>query len=228
MTHTSHSTESESSTDLQHKIHQVYEIFTKTFAAYSMDQVFLSFNGGKDCTVLLDLLYKYLKTQPLIHNKNIRIIYIQPTEPFEEVEDFVDKCTKTYNVFIEKRQGKLKNILEEVCEDKSLKAVIMGCRRTDPHCENLDYMQLTDPNWPILMRVNPLLFWTCEDIWNYILTFNVPFCSLYNHGYTSLGDRSNTKPNPHLKIVNPVTGEITFRPAYELTRDELERAGRNK
>lgn len=71
------------------------------------------------------------------------------------------------------------------------------------------------------MRINPLLDWSCANIWEYILEKKVPYCSLYNHGYTSIGNTNNTVPNPHLKI-----NDDTFKPAYELNDDALERAGR--
>lgn len=71
------------------------------------------------------------------------------------------------------------------------------------------------------MRVNPLLDWTCANIWEYILSHNVPYCTLYNLGYTSIGNMNNTVPNPHLK-----NEDETFKPAFELLDDSLERAGR--
>lgn len=71
------------------------------------------------------------------------------------------------------------------------------------------------------MRINPLLDWNCSNIWEYLLKNHVPYCSLYNFGYTSIGNMNNTVPNPHLKI-----GDNKFLPAYELVDDTLERAGR--
>ena len=72
------------------------------------------------------------------------------------------------------------------------------------------------------MRINPLLEWTCKDIWQYLLDNSVPYCSLYDIGYTSIGNMKNTVQNPHLKS----DGLQTYRPAYELLDDEFERAGR--
>ena len=77
------------------------------------------------------------------------------------------------------------------------------------------------------MRINPLLDLTCKDIWDYILSRNIGYCTLYDEGYTSLGDRANTKQNPHLEIVDENTLTQRYRPAYELTDDHVERSGRS-
>lgn len=45
-----------------------------------------------------------------------------------------------------------------------------------------------------------------------------------HQGYTSLGGKKDTHPNPHLKKEGQ-NGE-GFRPAYELTADDEERLGR--
>lgn len=77
------------------------------------------------------------------------------------------------------------------------------------------------------MRVNPMLDWTCDDVWEYLKENNVPYCNLYLCGYTSLGDKTNTIPNPHLKFIESKTGNIFYKPAFELKNaDEWERAGR--
>lgn len=55
---------------------------------------------------------------------------------------------------------------------------------------------------------------------------NVPYCELYDQGYTSLGGTTDTHPNPALEVVGPA-GERNYRPAYELEDDELERLGRD-
>jgi FAD synthetase len=74
------------------------------------------------------------------------------------------------------------------------------------------------------MRINPMLDWNCNDVWEYLLKKEVPYCSLYERGYTSIGNMRNTKPNPHLENKDHPG---TFLPAYKLLEDSLERAGRN-
>lgn len=136
----------------------------------------------------------------------------------------------------------MKEVLTRICDsDKEIQAVFMGSRRSDPYCQNLNafevrtkvlqktknlcnFFQPTDRGWPKLMRINAMLDWTCANVWEYLLWKNVPYCSLYERGYTSIGNRNNTRPNPHLEIKS-CPG--TYQPAYKLIDDSLERAGRN-
>lgn len=195
-----------------------------------MDEVFLSFNGGKDCTVLLDLIARKFPDDSL--RRQIQCWYIEPdSEPsLEEVDAFVGQCEKNYRITIHRIKGRIKDALEVICStNPRLKACIMGSRRTDPYCEKLESFQKTDPGWVELMRINPILDWTCDNIWDYLLTNKVPYCTLYDVGYTSLGHKNNTRPNPHLRFIDPDTNQVGYRPAYTLRNsDHLERAGRSK
>lgn len=70
-------------------------------------------------------------------------------------------------------------------------------------------------------------------MWHFLRTFNLPYCSLYEQGYTSLGKKSQTFPNPALrrKYVDEsgalaVCEGDAYWPAYMLSDWRLERAGR--
>jgi len=62
----------------------------------------------------------------------------------------------------------------------------------------------------------------------FIRHLDIPYCSLYDLGYTSLGGTTDTHPNPALKAAGYNSAEIQYRPAYELVEDEAERLGRDK
>lgn len=44
-----------------------------------------------------------------------------------------------------------------------------------------------------IVKLNPLADWTHEDVWDYIRKFDVPYNSLYDKGYTSIGCSSCTR-----------------------------------
>jgi FAD synthetase len=55
-----------------------------------------------------------------------------------------------------------------------------------------------DEGWPNIYRISPLLEWTNKDVWNYILGNKIEYCSLYDKGFSSIGTKKNTIPNPLL------------------------------
>ncbi|KAL3531982.1 hypothetical protein ACH5RR_005503, partial [Cinchona calisaya] len=66
------------------------------------------------------------------------------------------------------------------------------------------------------------------DVWAFLLTCKVRYCSLYDQGYTSIGSIHDTIPNGSLCIRDSSNSEGRFRPAYLLADGRMERAGRVK
>ncbi|KAG6018169.1 hypothetical protein E4U41_004025, partial [Claviceps citrina] len=157
----------------------------------------------------------------------LQAIYIAPPDPFPQVEHFVASTTAEYHLDLVRYALPMRQALEAYQADRpSVTAIFMGTRRTDPHCQSLTAFAPTDEEkgWPGFMRVNPILDWHYVDIWTFIRRLHIPFCSLYQQGYSSLGGVTNTRPNPALAMDALGT---EFRPAYELVRDDEERLGRD-
>jgi FAD synthetase len=156
----------------------------------------------------------------------LQAIYIAPRDPFPEVEEFVATSTKQYHLDLRRYSVPMRPALEAYLRDRpAVKAIFLGTRRTDPHSESLTAFSPTDKDWPQFMRVNPVLDWHYVEIWAFIRYLDIPFCSLYQQGFSSLGGMTNTRPNPALAVDSDPT---KFRPAYELTRDDEERLGRDR
>lgn len=117
------------------------QVLNKTLDAYEANEIFLSFNGGKDCTVLLHMFVNlFTQRYP---NETLLCLYIQPDSPFDEIEDFIRECEQLYMVRVERIRGTVKATLFEICQKyPHLKAVVMGCRRTDPYCSDLNVFQV--------------------------------------------------------------------------------------
>jgi FAD synthetase len=103
---------------------------------------------------------------PAVPSELLQAIYIVSREPFDEVEEFVAKSAKEYHLELRRYEQNMRPALEAYLADKpNVKAVFMGTRRTDPHCENLTHFKPTDKDWPQFMRINPVIDWHYADIW---------------------------------------------------------------
>jgi FAD synthetase len=226
-------------------------VIEKALDQYSLPELSLAYNGGKDCLVLLILYLCVLHKRGLTKTPNpsshietaVQCVYIQDTHPFAEVEEFVARSIKTYSLSLLEYAKPMKAAFSDYLRDTpSVKAILVGTRRTDPHGEHLKHFDPTDKGWPAFVRIHPVIDWHYVDVWTFIRYLNIPYCCLYDLGYTSLGGTTDTHPNPALARqassqqvpqvtdsngTNTQTGKPKFRPAYELVDDYEERLGRD-
>lgn len=71
-------------------------------------------------------------------------IYFIETNPFPEVDKFMEETKKLLNLNIIEVERNFKVSMKKLVENHSLKAVIMGSRRTDPYCDRLDKITASD------------------------------------------------------------------------------------
>uniref|UniRef100_A0A0V0J1Y6 FAD synthase n=1 Tax=Schistocephalus solidus TaxID=70667 RepID=A0A0V0J1Y6_SCHSO len=244
----------------------------------------LSFNGGKDCTALLHILFAVLNKSTLAPSSpslsrddsdenepsasdpvtfsHPRLLYVRARTPFPETEVFVQSVLRYYrypSAAVKRRflscdwfgdfsalsvplsndgpnatetsflliyEGPIKAGLARLKTDApDVEAIFMGTRSSDPWAASTTVMMPTDPDWPPYMRIHPILDWTYTDVWRFIRELSLPYCCLYDCGYTSLGSIEDTHPNPDLRIISP-TGLTAYRPAYMLQNPLSERSGR--
>uniref|UniRef100_A0A1D1YQ27 FAD synthase n=1 Tax=Anthurium amnicola TaxID=1678845 RepID=A0A1D1YQ27_9ARAE len=223
---------------LQTKYKNATYVISRAFALYSLEEVAFSFNGGKDSTVLLHLL----RAGYFLHNREtdlsgkqidsreeieVRTIYFESPSAFPEINLFTYETANKYNLQLEVIRSDFKSGLEDLLRKKPIKAIFIGTRIGDPNAIGQEQFSPSSFGWPAFMRVNPILDWSYRDVWAFILTCKVQYCSLYDKGYTSIGGIYDTVPNASLSFTDSDCGEH-FKPAYLLSDGRLERAGRAK
>ncbi|GAA5963632.1 hypothetical protein JCM21900_000202 [Sporobolomyces salmonicolor] len=244
----------EEDSPLGHKVKHALEIVDKAIQDYGPEQVALSFNGGKDCTVLVHLFAASLlhhlspslpsssssssASSPSSSPLPLNTIYVRCPSPFPQVEAFTSLCAARYRLALDAIEGGMKTALQGYLDRKraigeDIRAVLVGTRRGDPHGASLTAFAPTDSDWPSFMRVHPILDWSYSEIWQFLrhpsLTLGggpIEWCELYNYGYTSLGSTHDTFPNPLLRKTDDPAVLGGWLPAWDLEDEAQERAGR--
>lgn len=186
-----------------------------TFSLFGAEGCCLSFNGGKDSTVLLHLIMQAFPDE----YKKMHFVFFQNDNEFPEVQQFVKDMDAKYKLNIHYSCASFREGLAELLSRTKIKAIFLGTRVGDPHSTRLSGFCPSDEGWPVFMRVHPVLGWEYAHVWEYLA--GKDYCSLYNQGYTSLGTVKDTKQNPKLR--GP---DGKYRPASDLVDGRYERCGR--
>jgi FAD synthetase len=220
----------------------------QAFRLYGPHSVICSFNGGKDAVVILHLLraahakyYKLTGETPI----RPRVVYFEHENEFPEVIEFLKEAVTQYDLemlafeqgvkFSQGLEILVQNNLLPGCNTTFPMAFVLGTRSSDPNAHGQDHFAPSSHYMPPFMRVNPVLNWSYGHIWHFLRLFHLPYCSLYDAGYTSLGTTKDTLPCPALAVITRATDEDPttlslpkFWPAYMLRDWDQERAGRIK
>lgn len=216
-------------TSISKAINDALDTLSDAIRLYGPDYVFSSYNGGKDAEVVMHLMRasmaKYSHECGIIHKP--RFIYFSAKEEFPEVIDTIEDSVKKYRMNIlrysEGINLGLANHIENNCKGTA-SAFVLGTREGDPNSAGQQTFAPSSSWMPPFMRVNPILYWNYSQVWHFLRCYNLPYCVLYDKGYTSLGKISDTRPNPALRK-SDCADELYF-PAYMLQDWSLERAGR--
>jgi len=141
-------------------------------------------------------------------------------DDFREVVGFTKATADAYELDMRVYSNSFFEGLEDLLGSTDVKGIFLGTRRGDPNADS----QIFSPSskgWPVFMRINPIMEWSYHDVWEFLLLCRLPYCSLYDEGYTSLGSVDTTFPNGAL-----LRSDGKYSPAHLLTDPKLERSGR--
>ena len=161
----------------------------------SQKNIAVSFSGGKDSLVVLDLAYRVGFR---------RAVFVDTTIEFDETTRYLESMGEFYGIKIDTVRAPIDffEMVEHIgipsrrfrwcCDvfkfgplakyavEKGLEGFITGLRREESN-KRLGYRDIDrNPLVPVA-QINPILDWTCCDIWEYIAANALPVNPLYKY-----------------------------------------------
>lgn len=199
------------------KVATAQKVVVNAVQEVGIDCVAIAYNGGKDSIALTHLVRSAIGM-----DVNIKLLMWHTKGEFDEVMQCINtflhdaSCLEVIQ-FSDSREM-IKDVQELV--EQGTQYVFLGTRFAD--LKSGEKAEFIKPMWGGGTRVMPLMQFSIEDIGEYLRFHRIPYPSLYNEGYTSLGTQKSTIRNPFLYDAS----SETFAPAWNLRRPKLERANR--
>lgn len=218
------------------------EIVGQAFEKFKIDELGITWTGGKDSTLSLWIIRQYCEEKGIPLPK---AMIIGEGDEFQEIEEFVARISREWNVPLEwyrnedvlkaanytlnapvkvkdlndRNQAELKRIgfeeeeflfeaesyagnhlmktvvFHQFLERDNTKGIFQGlrwdeqaARYDDEYFEHKDGENLI----PEHTRIRPILHFTEKDLWDTYAAFKIPYCTLYEQGYRSLGAKTTS------------------------------------
>ena len=175
------------------------------------DEVVVASSFGLEDVVILDMVYDKIGASP-------PVVFLDTLYHFEETLELVDRFEEEYDLDLrvytpeqETREAFESEHGEELWEsdvekfheltklrqiDEALEgrdAWVTGIRRQQAETRaEADAIEWDDAHG--LVKVNPLVEWSRDDVWEYVEENDVPYNPLHDEGYPSVGDEPLTEP----------------------------------
>lgn len=217
---------------LRYRIDEAHNFIRKESSKFLIENVVLSFSGGKDSTVTADLAVKAMSEPSLVHifgnttlefpltlkyaerfrNDNPLAIFriaINREQNFYDVCDDIGPPARMMrwccSMF---KTGPITRILNRYYRDKNI-LTFYGIRK----CESVSrskYNRVEDDAEAVKIQkqkvASPIFYWADIDIWLYILGENIDFNDAYRLGYDRVGCIVRTK---RIQFQEQENGEFT-------------------
>lgn len=209
---------------LSQKIIKVKAVVKKAVSLYGFDGIAIAWKGGKDTTTMMHIIYTMYGKIPF------RVMFNDTTLEFKETYDFINDVKKLWKLDLivikhtkkelntyklSENEAEKKNILylakihaiKRALKKYKFRAFMLGIRKDEHEArKNEKHFSPREDH----MRIHPMLEFTENDIWEYIKKYGVPYSSLYDKGYRSVGEKPLTKK----------TGEGDERAGRDQTKEE--------
>jgi phosphoadenosine phosphosulfate reductase len=154
---------------------------------------YVAFSGGKDSVVILDLV----KRSGVKYDAHYSITGIDPPELFYFIRDNFPEVerhrpeTTIWKLIIKKMMPPTRRI-RYCCEHLKQRGgydrkVVTGIRWAESGRRSKRRIVEACFRNDRKFYINPIIDWSDEDVWEYIKTRNIAYCSLYDEGFKRLG-----------------------------------------
>lgn len=184
------------------------DVVAACFQRFPIESIGISFNGGKDSVVMMELLIAHAGADKV---SKCHMFMFGEDDEFDDIRAFREgylshRLPSAVLQTLPHHYG-IKGGLEVLRNEHGLEAVFIGTRKDDPSGKyQKTSMEPTTAGWPQLMRYCPVFDFCYHEVWMYLAMHQVPVCKLYGCGYTSLGRIALTVPNQAL-LIAPSAGE---------------------
>lgn len=175
---------------------------------YTIEDMFVSFSGGKDSTVTSDLVTRAFSTNKIIH------IFGDTTLEFKPTYEYRDRFVKHQSVIRAKnyeknfeelceqigppsrvmrwcctvfKTGAITKTLSQVFKNKTNVLTYYGIRKSESASRSKYDRESESPKITKQTVVSPIINWIDFDVWLYILTRKIDFNDAYRLGYSRVG-----------------------------------------
>jgi FAD synthetase len=153
-------------------------------------------------------------------------LYVRHPDSFPEVDDFLATVIRdksdVVNFHVIHKADLKEALVEFFRSHDHYMAALIATRSSDFVLgDELVFFQMCDAGWPAICRVQPLIDWDYHDIWEFVQTHKLSYCTLYDQGYSSIGLQTNTKRNERL-----IDKEGSYTEPWLLKDPKDERMGR--